>query len=398
MLLTFLRRRLLLPLAIIALPACSGEVAPADAGHRDGASDETSIADAVADGGADVLGRTRERCNRVDDDGDGKIDEGCPIRITTDPGDDVDADLQGGRVVWNNARVTYIRTLPSGAIERLPFFCAAPSLWGARLACIGDGEYLVYDLAAFTRTRVDTTDSAGLLWPRLHGDILAWTQYMVGEGNSENTEVWARDLATGQTVRVTNDAAISLSARVDGRALAWSDDRRGHHAIFFAHQFDVFTTTLGAAQPERAVTNRAGDLQIGSVMGFERGRVLVTDSYQPWIAAPPPARCQPVFYDVATGARTELSPLDERCDEAAALSGNRVAVLFDRLGVSDIFLIDASTHQRRRVTNYPRRSERPLLDGDLLVWSDDRNDNWDLYMMDVSDIEVGDLSPEGVTP
>ncbi len=379
-------------LCLAATAACTATVGPAGGDAGDTSSDARTFADAT-----DGATTGRERCNGRDDDGDGKVDEGCPIRLTRDPRDDVESDLQGGRLVWNNAGVTYLRTLPDGDAQRLPYFCAGPSLWAGRLACVGDGEYLVYDLASGTRTRIDTTGATSRGPVKLFGDVVAWTQGQI-DTDSENSEIYTHDLRTGVTSRITDDPAISYGPRIDGRTIVWTDDRRGHHAIGLAHQFDVFTESLDAGPTEQALTQRAGDLQIGPVMGFEGARVLATDIHQPWIAAPPPAQCQPVFYDLHTGARTELSPLAERCDEAGALSGHRVAVLYDRLGVSDIFVIDVSTHERRRITNYPRRSERPLLDGDLLVWSDDRNDNWDLYMMDVSDIERGDLSPEGVTP
>jgi hypothetical protein len=38
-----------------------------------------------------------ERCNGVDDDGDRRVDEGCPIRLTRDPDDDVLPEVAGGR-------------------------------------------------------------------------------------------------------------------------------------------------------------------------------------------------------------------------------------------------------------------------------------------------------------
>jgi len=42
------------------------------------------------------------------------------------------------------------------------------------------------------------------------------------------------------------------------------------------------------------------------------------------------------------------------------------------------------TGKRRPITDYPRRSTAPRLNGGMLVWQDDRNDQWDLYAMDLS--------------
>src|SRR5262245_16454903 len=42
----------------------------------------------------------REQCNGLDDDLDGRTDEGCPIRLTRDPRQDAWPTLSGRRVAW----------------------------------------------------------------------------------------------------------------------------------------------------------------------------------------------------------------------------------------------------------------------------------------------------------
>src|SRR5262245_55673767 len=53
-----------------------------------------------------------ERCNGIDDDLDGRIDEGCPIRLTRDPADDVSPEIDGNRVAWVRAGALWIAELP----------------------------------------------------------------------------------------------------------------------------------------------------------------------------------------------------------------------------------------------------------------------------------------------
>ena len=86
------------------------------------------------------------------------------------------------------------------------------------------------------------------------------------------------------------------------------------------------------------------------------------------------------------------------CFHSQDRSGQRVILEYDPNGISDLYLWLLDTDEIVQVTEHARFSTSPVLRGDLLVWADDRNDQFDLYMMDLSDVARGDFFPEGLRP
>lgn len=353
-----------------------------------------------------ILGRP-EACNGADDDLDGRVDEGCPIRISDDGGHDIFPTIDGNRVAWvriderelhmGSGGELWYRELPDGPEIFVEDYAIAPRLSGDRVAFLGDSELVVVSLPSLERTVV-VPDGAGFLQaPFVEGDLLAWSQLMAG--TEENYEVFVHNLSDGQTTRVTDHHAIQEFPVVEGSRVAWHDDRLGHHTINLLHLFDVFVADISSPYVENIqVTEREGDVQIGYLRAFDDGRVFLTETEGPHEETFSPKLCEPVIYDVDRSLRTAIAPQTLECFAAWDLSGSRAVVEYDPGGVSDLWIIDVDTQQRVQVTDYARRSTRAQIDGDILVWQDDRRDNWDVYMMDLSDMDDGDFFPEGRQP
>jgi beta propeller repeat protein len=372
--------------AVSRAPSSGGDAAPPDDAARDASADS---------------GRSRERCNGRDDDGDGRVDEGCPLRVTRDLRDDTYPTMSRGRLAWQcGDGAVCLRDLATGDTRALPWPCLYPWLSGDRVACFRPGQtvagYSIVEIPSGRETFVPVADASWYQAPVLDGDLLAWSQ--IQRGSEEDYEVYAHDLATRRTVRVTNDPAIQIYPRIEGRSLVWTDDRRGHHTIGLLHLSDLYAGSYDSPAAQRQLTRREGSRQVAHVAAFDGGRVLTEE------CTLDPARnydvvsCQPTLYELATGARTALSPEAAVYDVAMDLSGRWAVVESDPLGASDLFLIDVRSGTRRALTHHPRHSTGARIQGNTVAWIDDRDDQWDLYTMDLTDVDAGDLSPEGLTP
>mgnify|MGYP000922284285 CR=1 FL=1 len=64
--------------------------------------------------------------------------------------------------------------------------------------------------------------------------------------------------------------------------------------------------------------------------------------------------------------------------------GNRIVWMDDRNGDWDIYMYDISTSRETQITTNEANQEYPVIYGDRIVWTDNRNGDWDIYMYDLS--------------
>lgn len=96
---------------------------------------------------------------------------------------------------------------------------------------------------------------------------------------------------------------------------------------------------------------------------------------------------QGVTYDTyATLFVDKASPLvtDPGVQTAPAIDGNRVVWQDNRNGNSDIYLFDLTTNTEQQITTNSSSQTLPAIHGDRIVWQDNRNGNFDIYLFDLS--------------
>ncbi len=314
------------------------------------------------------------------------------------------AGVEAGRVAWlrvdplfpRAAGQILIRDLPTasrlGTEERvLAEDALAVRLSGDRALVLTSEGYVVLSAETGEVThRLERENS--MYGGRIGGHTVAW--YELAPGTEEDYEVYSMDLRSGAVTLRGAHSSIQRAPEVEGNQVVWLDDRHGHHTVHLLHFHELFTTD---GEGIRRVTTQPDEMAKSSNFVLDRGRALLTEVREPWVAWAEPKPCAAVMYDIETGSRTELSNAFP-CDEPTDLHGRWAVVEHDREGRSELVLIDTRTLERLQVTDYPRRSTSGRMEADQLVWADDRNDQWDLYTMDLSDLAAGDFFPEGVAP
>jgi beta propeller repeat protein len=265
----------------------------------------------------------------------------------------------------------------------------------------------VFDLDFGTELHVHRDDLNSREWfPSVTDQLLFYTLHVNGDdgtGWPENSDVYALDLASHDVTSVAPNPAIQTTLGAVGRRLLWWDDRYGHHTWELDHIGELFYTDLDGDGQPHDLTNRGNqDLTTGPVFGFDGHKVLAVELRNGFLHMAPPT-CQLVEYDVDAGSRSEHTPQlsGSDCDllrGPAARMDDWLVYEADPDDQSDLWLWNLRTHERRQLTAHPLRSTAPVVEGRIVVWQDNRNGGWDLYMMDLTDLEAGDLSPEGVTP
>jgi len=162
--------------------------------------------------------------------------------------------------------------------------------------------------------------SAGSLYkgykynPAISGNIVVWHDALC------DCNV-ARDISTGDEVRISGHLGHQGPAAISGKFVVWADSRNRNYDI---HGKDLAT---GEEFP------------------------IVTD------------------------------PADQR---SPAISGNIVVWADRRNDNWDIYGKDLSTGKKFPVTTDEADQMSPAISGNIVVWADERNDNWDIYGKDLS--------------
>jgi beta propeller repeat protein len=402
----------LLALSLLALGCRRDAVPGAGGGGGDG-----------GDGGV-VRAKAKERCNGIDDDGDGKIDEGCPIRISfASDGDDKSVTIGGGRIFWTHAapvdgnalreeiRMTPIPNGPDVEPYQVVDYADPsdpPSVAGDRVTfahAYQDGIG-VRDLV----TGQTWSPGAGLIAgsPRLTADghhVVYVKNLGTGIDGHTFVGVEAWDLDTGATHELSSTVygAVVVTA---GTQVVWLDERTQDVTNLPAERPDLWigdVTTLAT----RLLVHLVPPGALGAPAAFDGRRVYLPELHDlNFLQYSADGTCQLASYDVASGARRPIGNPSHLAGDACAgyTTVGTLALLDDQRGVrelgplSDLCLVRFDTGEQKAITNYPRKSTAPRISDGRLVWLDDRNDVFNVYMMDLRDVDEGDLSPEGVTP
>jgi beta propeller repeat protein len=88
---------------------------------------------------------------------------------------------------------------------------------------------------------------------------------------------------------------------------------------------------------------------------------------------------------IVNAAATEIPiTTNEAWQISPDISGNRIVWMDNRSDNWDIYMYDLTTNTEKRITTDTANQDSPSISGNRIVWADDRNGNKDIYMYDLS--------------
>lgn len=243
-------------------------------------------------------------------------------------------------------------------------------------------DYEVYLFDLDTRQEVQITyqpDSwQGL--PAVHGEHIVHNdgRFMETPGDDSGIELMLYDIANSQETRLTNSP--------DGKSFPQMNDD------YVVYKFYLVDSGAGALRLLERSTGISAELSPSdrAAEGFS-----ISERYVTWVAIAPgvPVWNKDVhIHDLQTGETLRLETTAESLAYETSVSGSRVVWMDDRNGNWDIYMYDIEAGQELRLTDDPLDQIGPRIHGNLVTFADYRFsggwwDNYqcayDIYILDV---------------
>jgi beta propeller repeat protein len=317
------------------------------------------------------------------------------LRVTNNDFVQQDPDISGTKVVWEDNRNgnwdIYMFDAATGQTRRLtdephdqinPQISGHIVVWQDYRNSVRQNEnpdIYKYDLR---------TDEVGIVHPPsentfggyqcnpaiddTNGVVVAtWVEQ--AEGISEQARVFYRYLEGGTRYQqVYQDSNLQAGPWVSDQKVVWTDNDLGGVYFRYVSDSDPYTT---AHVLERATNDTIDGLRIS-------GERIVWSQYRPE-SMEYNIRAFRLNPDLQSGIGSWVSPGD-RFQTEPALDGNILVWRDERSGAADVYLYDFGTGQERALVTAPGEQRQPAIDGSLVAFTDTRNGNPEIYLVPVS--------------
>ncbi len=321
------------------------------------------------------------------------------LRLTNKAQDQHHPTVSGSRIVWQDdyagkSRIyalkigsAPVRLTNTSSNDKLPRVDGDTVVFERRSApgALVDSDIWMYRFSTGAASVVSDNDGAQY-GPDISGDRVVWYQFNALTG----WDIMIKDLSTGSVYQLTKDPGKSLRPRISKNHVVWTDDR--------FEQFDIFSYDLGEDSdgdgtpnyredskpwPDPALRRLTNGAAQDDKPDIDNGRI-VWRSFQD-------NEYKLYWYDLAApgaGARWVRTVRGIGAKPSITISGNRLAFTDVPAGADpdvnvDLFTRNLISGLTTRVTSGAYRREAPELNGNRLVYQDNRHGwQWDVYRVD----------------
>jgi beta propeller repeat protein len=308
---------------------------------------------------------------------------GTETRVTTDPGDQYDPAISGNIVVFTDYRNAdtdvYYVDLATGVEHSVIVAPGNQELTGVSGSRIVYTDYrtadvVLFDIATGTTTNLTRADkdAAGRAFssidPAISGDLVAWQDSRDG-----NQEIYAMNLATGEERRVTDSVDIDSKPSVSGTLIVWQRCAAGGTCDIWAYDWATGATTQITDTP---ASNERNPNIVGTKIVYQDDRTGTSDID---------------LYDLVTGIEQHLTLAGDQANPH--VSGEFVSMDDLSGGLYHIKLWHYPTDEVFDVTGGTAGQYLSDIDGNRVVYTDDRNGDLEIYMTTFQYQQSGDTTP-----
>jgi beta propeller repeat protein len=218
-----------------------------------------------------------------------------------------------------------------------------------------NAELIGMDLDSRVEYDVARTRDAGD--PAISGSIVVWT----AGGMRNGTEIRGVDLGNGEVFAVTSSKGKQERPAIAGTLIVWQDNRDGNWDIYgrdLVRDGDFAITDQWDAQDRPAVS----------------GRTVVWQDWRDRAAGPD-------IYGVDIDSRQKYQLSQTRDAWEPAISGRWV--VWVSLVDPAVWAHHLDEGKTRRLTQAVGAKSQPAISGEIVVWTDERNGNRDIYGHDL---------------
>jgi TolB protein len=285
--------------------------------------------------------------------------------VTDTPADQFDPAISGNLVVYTDfsgvdADVWYT-DLTTGIAYPVTTASGDQQLTGVSDGRIAYTDWntmdvMVYDTVSHTTRNITNLAGSNSLDPALGGDLIAWTDDRDG-----NADIYALNLATSEERRITSDMLVDQAPSVGDGIIVW-ERCDGYACDVFAYDWTSGATVQVTATPW--ASERFADVS-GRTVVFQREQGTPIDK-------------NIVAFDLDT--LTEKVLLLTGDQENAHISGNYVSYNDSESGLPHIGLWDLISGCHFEMTSNPSGQYLNDIDGNKIVYSDNRNGTLDIFI------------------
>ena len=300
---------------------------------------------------------------------------GTETQLTTDPADQYDPSISGAITAYTDRRNAdadiYYFDIEAGTEHRITSGGGDQvfnQVSGQRVVytdfSMGNAEIFIYELDSGETIQL-TDDPSHQLMPAISGDLVVYEDLRNG-----NFDVYLFDLASMTEVLLTDDPAHQRRPAISGDIVVWEDWRNGNSDIFMKDLSSGVVSPVTEAATYDSRPDVDGDIVTWVSNGTGTGNIS--------------------FYRISTGETVLINP-------AGVASGNPSVsgdyVTYERddgepLGPpphnydSNIWIYSISLQATEQVTIDPADQYLHDISGNRIVYTDNRNDNLDIYMFE----------------
>ncbi len=268
----------------------------------------------------------------------------------------------------NDGTETLITTGTSGSDQTFPAISGNWIVWKDSRHDEGPGtrDIYAYNIETGTELRISEPESYSDR-PAISGNVIVWENLSSSE---DDHDIYAYNLSSGKYTRVTDDPDnLQQYPSISGNLVVWQDYRKGDSDIYLLDLSDGTEQLLAAGPAEswQEYPSISGNLVV-----WQDDRNGDSDIY---------------LFNLSDGTETLVN--DDGIDaakELPSISGSSVVWIDGRnLEINDVYYRDLDSVSDVRITEGrvildPTNDGGPKIDGNRIVWTDERNGNKDVYL------------------